>query len=379
MESEKQQSFLAEYVRIIARKKVSIMILCLITILVGIILFFFVIDPVYFSEGTIKSTGSSGGLGSLISSSAIPDLGDLSEIAGSTTISKELALFETILLSRRCLEETINKFGLMEENEYKFMQDAIKDFRENIISVEKDKVAGTMDVGTYNKSPEKARDMAEFLISQLNKINIEMNIQNAKNNREFIEQRYMIAQKELKQVEDSLTDFQNNFGVSPDFQIQAALKAEVELEAEIKAEEVKLELLKKILAPSESEILAQQEKINLMKEQLGKIQTGDFSDSKLSIKGSPSVIMNFLRLKRNVEIQNKIISTLVPLVEKAKIDENRETPTIMVLDSPAIPERKSKPKRITSIALMTFVVFSLSSFYYIFKEKYFPLLRSIIS
>jgi len=235
--------------------------------------------------------------------------------------------------------------------------------------IKKDKVAGTMEIGVYDKDPNKAKEMTDYLIYQLNKINIEMNVQNARDNKLFIEERYNLVNNDLKQVEDSLTEFQNKYGISPDYQIQAALKAEVELEAEIKAEEVKLELLKKILSTDQTEVFAQEDKINALKKQLSEIQNNSFEDSRLNIKGGPQVIMNFLRLKRNVEIQNKIISTLIPLLEKSKIDEKRETPTIVVLDNPFLPERKSKPKRITSIVLFTFVIFSFTSIFYILKEK----------
>ena len=380
--AEKKQSFLLEdYIKIIMAKKKPIIIACSITALIGIALFFVVIDPVFFSYGTIRSASTGSSLSGLISSSAIPDIGDLSEIAGSTSTSKELALYENILTSRRSLEALIEKFGMMEENDYTYMQDAIKDFRENIVSIKKDRVAGTMEIGVYNKNPEKAKQMADYLIDELNKINIDLNVQSAKENREFIQGRYDLVKAELSEIEDSLIDYQNRFGIAPDLQVQAAVKADIELEAQIKAEEVKLDLLSKILSPGESEIEAQKEKINLLKQQLEESRTTSFEESNLNTKGSPQIIMNFLRLKRSVEVQNKIMTTLIPLLEKAKIDEKRETPTIVVLDKPFVPERKSKPKRITSIALMTFAVFSFSSLYFILKEKlsgFFAKLRSSI-
>ena len=209
-------------------------------------LFFFVLDPIFYSSGTVKTISSKLDLGGLISS-GIPDIGDLGDIAGSSGVAKELALYETIIGSRRCLEETIVKFNIMEENEYKFMQDAVKDFRENVMEIKKDKVAGTLEIGIYDKNPQKAKEMSEFLIYQLNKINSELNIQNAKNNREFIEKRYDQAKIDLKRTEDTLEYFQNIYGISPDYQVQASLKANIELESEIKSEQIKLELLSKIL------------------------------------------------------------------------------------------------------------------------------------
>ncbi len=183
----------------------------------------------------------------------------------------------------------------MEEEEYKFMQDAVKDFRENIMEIKKDKVAGTLEIGFMIRDPQKAKEMSEFLIYQLNKINSELNIQNAKNNREFIEKRYDLAKVDLKKPEDTLEIFQNIYGISPDYQVQASLKANIELESEIKSEQIKLELLSKILSPDQPEIQTQMEKIKVLKEQLNTLETSPFEESNLNMKGSPKIVLNFLR------------------------------------------------------------------------------------
>ncbi|MBL0108978.1 MAG: hypothetical protein IPP52_17295 [Ignavibacteria bacterium] len=46
----------------------------------------------------------------------------------------------------------------MEENKYKYMQDAVKDFRENVMEIKKDKVAGTLEIGIYDKNPQKRKE-----------------------------------------------------------------------------------------------------------------------------------------------------------------------------------------------------------------------------
>ncbi|MBK7157605.1 MAG: hypothetical protein IPH77_03360 [Ignavibacteria bacterium] len=331
-------------------------------------LFFFVLDPIFYSSGTVKTISSKLDLGGLISS-GIPDIGDLGDIAGSSGVAKELALYETIIGSRRCLEETIVKFNIMEENEYKFMQDAVKDFRENVMEIKKDKVAGTLEIGIYDKNPQKAKEMSEFLIYQLNKINSELNIQNAKNNREFIEKRYDQAKIDLKRTEDTLEYFQNIYGISPDYQVQASLKANIELESEIKSEQIKIELLSKILSPDQPEIQTQMEKIKVLKEQLNTLETSPFEESNLNMKGSPRIVLNFLRLKRDLEIQNKILTTLIPILEQSKIQEKKDTPSVLVIDNPALPEKKTKPKRVINILFFTFLFFLLSSSYFISKNR----------
>jgi len=80
--------------------------------------------------------------------------------------------------------------------------------------------------------------------------------------------------------------------------------------------------------------------------------------------------MNYLRLKRNVEIQNKILITLLPILEQSKISENRLTPTILTIDSPQVADRKSKPKRLTAVLIFSILSFILSYLYYFVKSRF---------
>jgi capsule polysaccharide export protein KpsE/RkpR len=348
------------------RKKI-LLVVSIVAIVTGI-LYFFVFDPVYLSTGVIKTTSKGSSLSGLLGSSGLPDLGEFGDLAsGGGASAQELALYENILISRKCLEETIYKFGIMEKENIKNMFDALKFFRENVMEVSKDKASGTLSIGIYDTDPAKAKEIADFLIYQLNKINVELNVQDARNNRVFIQERYDLANIELRKVEDSLQMFQDMFGVAPEIQVQAAIKGQIELEAEIKSEEVKLELLKKILTPDQPEMKAQEQKIIELSKQLHDINNTDYQKSKLSLKNSPEVVMNYLRLKRNVEIQNKILTTLIPILEQSKISENRETPTVLVLDPPQIPDRKSKPKRLTSMLIFSTLAFVLSYSYFFLK------------
>lgn len=353
MSSENQDnSFtLKELVNIFLLNRKVIIINALITGAIAAIFAFFIIKPVFLSVATVKTFTKAGGLAGLLGE-GIPDIGDFSDITGGGgAVAKELALFENILSSRRCVEETIIKFKLNDEWEFKYMEDAVKNFREEVIALDADKLAGTMNIGVYDENPQRAKEIAEFLIYQLNRLNIELNVQNSRNNREFIENRYDIIRTDLKKSEDSLQSYQNTFGIAPDIQVQAATKTQYELEAQIKSEEVKLEILRKILSPDQAEIKAQEEKIAALTNELSEIQNSNYQSGSLTLKESPRVVLDYLRLKRDVEIQNKLLTFILPLYEQAKIEENKEMPSVLILDQPVIPERKAKPKRSVLVAI----------------------------
>lgn len=336
---------------------------------VSIVIYFFILDPIFESTSTVKTVNKVSGLSSIVSG-GLSDLSDLGDIGGGGASAKELSLYESILLSRRCAEETIIRFKLNDEWKYKYFQDAVKHFREDIISIQKDKISSTMEIGVFDKDPVRAKDINEFLIDELNRINIELNVLNAKNNREFLDARYKEVKADLKQSEDSLRDYQNRYGLAPEITAKATTQASIQLEIEIKSEEVKLEILKKILSPDQSEVKTQIEKINALKTQLNEINNSPTNTSNLRLKGAPDIILNYARLQRNVEIENKILSYVIPLHEQAKVEEKKEMPSVALLDKPNIPEKKVKPKRLTMVLVITFFSFFLIIVFLFLRLKY---------
>ncbi|MBK9334791.1 MAG: hypothetical protein IPM96_20930 [Ignavibacteria bacterium] len=85
----------------------------------------------------------------------------------------------------------------------------------------------------------KSKEITEFLIRQLDIINIEMNRQNAKNQRDFIQERYEASITDLTHAEDSLKQFQDVYGISPELQVIEVSEPEIKLEAEIESEKIR--------------------------------------------------------------------------------------------------------------------------------------------
>jgi tyrosine-protein kinase Etk/Wzc len=359
LDNKEEINFIDFFIIIIKHKKIIIWITSIITFLT-IFVAFFILDPWFLSIGSVKSSQKTSGLASVLSSN-IPDIGGLDELSGSGSSTRELASYEEIILSRRCLEEVIIKFNLMDLHKIKLMDDAIKFIREELIFVKRDNKSGIIKIGFLDKSPQRSKEISEFLISELNKINMELNVQNAKLNREFLEKRYNDVKADLAKAEDSLKVFQDKYSIAPDVQVKAVLQSDIQLEAEIKSEEIKLDLLKKILTSNQAEVKSQEDKVSLLKKQLEDMRYSTDTESKLRIKGTPDMVLNYYRLQRNVEIQTKILTYIVPLFEQAKIDEKKDMPSVLVLDNPNLPDKKEKPKRLTIILITFFVTLFVTS------------------
>ena len=74
---------------------------------------------------------------------------------------------------------------------------------------------------------------------------------------------------------------------------------------------------------------------------------------KLKRPKAPEIGVEYIRLKRDVEIQNKIFELLTTLYEQAKIEEAKDTPTIQILDRAVPPEKKYKPRRMILVVVWT--------------------------
>ena len=59
----------------------------------------------------------------------------------------------------------------------------------------------------------------------------------------------------------------------------------------------------------------------------------------------PDLGVAYVRRYREVQIQSKILEFLTPLYEQAKVEEKKESPSVIVLDRAGPAERKSSPKR----------------------------------
>lgn len=371
-ENNKDNQFLTilDLITIFLNKKMKVFLITGIICVIAIILYFFVFDLIYMSTASVKSSTKSGGLLSALDAGL--DIGGLDEISGigGGKSAKELAAYEEILISRRCLEPLIVKFGLMERDQMEFMEDAVKSFRDEKLKITTEKLSGVMYVAVYDKDKVLAKEMVEFLLEQLDKINIEMNVLNAKNNREFVEKRYIQAKEDLTKVEDSIKAFQLIYGIAPDLQIKAAAQSVFTLEAELKAEEVKLDVVRKILSGDQPEVKLQEAKVNSLRDKISGIQTSTDLNDFLRLGNSPQIAMSFLRLQRDLEIQTKILTFMLPIYEQAKIEEQRETPTVIILDKPVIAEKKSKPKRLTMVILITIVGFFGAFTFFVLKFKW---------
>jgi len=209
---------------------------------------------------------------------------------------------------------------------------------------------GNLTVTVYDKDRQRAADMANYFVDMLNKTNSELSVQNATANRVFIEARYEKNRVDLRASEDSLKAFQKQYGVIalPE-QTEASIKGAAEIFGQLALKEVQVGVLRRSLSEDNPSVQAAQIEVDEFRKKLGEMNTGvgmGANDPKVFVpfKKLPDLGAEYIRRYRDVEIQYKILQFITPLYEQAKVEERRDTPSVLVLDRAAPAERKAKPK-----------------------------------
>ena len=107
---------------------------------------------------------------------------------------------------------------------------------------------GNLVVSVYDQDPQKAADIANYMIAKLNEINTTLSVTNAKANREFIQKRYRENITYIDTLENEMKNFQEKYGViAVPEQLEATVKAMSDIYARLAPTEVELSVMKRTL------------------------------------------------------------------------------------------------------------------------------------
>lgn len=279
--------------------------------------------------------------------------------------SDDLQQFQTILKSRRAMLALIDRFDLKRVYDIENLDDAIKALEENIeLKLGKEDVS--LEVSVFDTDPQRAADMANFLVQTLNTIYAELSTTEARGNREFLERRYQQNLSDLTKAENNFKAFQEKYGAfAVPEQVKAAVETAAKLQAEIALKEIEVGLLERTTSTDNPLYKNAVMELQELKKQFEKMSSGkglDIEEAKVfpPLQKAPEIGIQYLRYFREVELQGKILELILPLYEQARIEEQRDTPNVMVLDTAVPAPRPSKPRRLLITGIVGVGSFLLS-------------------
>ena len=294
-------------------------------------------------------------------SNAVAILGQLGALTGGASqalgIKNPSDIFVAMLKSRTVSDAVIERFKLREVYDEEYMQNARKELNRNV-----DIVAGRDGVITIDvddKSPQRAADMANAFIEELEGLTRKLAISEAGQRRLFFERQLKQAKDDLTQAETTLTKFQVDKKVlNPQGQASLAISAAAGLQAQIAAKEIQIASLKSFATIENPDLLRAQEELSGLKVQLAKVArggAGDVGDVLLSIGKAPEQAADYVRRFREVKYYETLFELLAKQYEIARIDEAKDATLIQALDRAVTPERKSKPKRAVIVVIIAII------------------------
>lgn len=287
--------------------------------------------------------GSGGGLSALI--------GDLSPIASSLMGGGggDYGRYLAILSSRSIQEAAVNRFDLVRVYETEGERDptgeAIRELMANT-DTEVDMETDALDITVLDQDPRRAAQIANFLVSELNRRNEALGLEGASRFRSYVESRYEEIELAMDSSLSAMTAFQERNGVIElPTMAQGLMQAVAQQQAEISRIEVQYEALLSELGPENPQVVAARRALETARQGQSDLLGGREAVMPVATDRLPAVAGEYARLYQEVLIQQALMEEARPLLEQARFDEERERVAVQVVDEAVPPLRKAKPKR----------------------------------
>jgi uncharacterized protein involved in exopolysaccharide biosynthesis len=343
-----------------------------------VFLFLFFISPITYKAPVTLLPPSENdqmtGLGSLLGS------GDFTNLLLGGGAQGNSQLYMEILKSRTAAEYVVKKHNLVEYFDAEDVYDASAQLKNKLVlnlskegivtlSVEVKTSFIPMIFADIDSTKSFAAALSNTYIEALDKINREKISYKAKRARQYIEEQLGFTKASLDSAEFKLMSFQkDNKTISLPDQLRSAIESSAEIKAEIIKTEIEIGLLEPNLREDNKVLLTLRTKLAELQKEYDKFEIGT-EDYLVAFNDVPELGMELAQLLREVKIQSEVYLLLQQQYYKEKIQENRDLPTIEVLDEAIPPLKASGPRVIFSTLLSGIFIFLLVSLYFVVREK----------
>jgi len=276
----------------------------------------------------------------------------LGTIAGSAGGVAPGTIYIEMMKSRTVCEQIIEEFGLMKRYNARNIEEAMDTLHSHLGFTLQDN--GLLFMTVEDRDPQRAADMANRMVALLDQTTRKLKETSAARTAEFVHRQLQEREVMLAQAEDSLKHFQQAHNtVDMEEQLKSAMDIVTTLSSRAIALETEMQIMMHYTSANSEEYQRKQTEYNEVLVQLRKLK----ADTKGSnnhdtvrsfiptLQDVPEQALQYLRLRREVEIQNTVFTMLNSEYEKARIEEARDTPVVQVLDPAEKPNLRYRPQR----------------------------------
>jgi uncharacterized protein involved in exopolysaccharide biosynthesis len=288
-----------------------------------------------------RAGGTTGGLGSLASG-----------LLGGKTSGE---LYIDLLQSGSVRGGIIDRLHLQQVYHTRHTKDTIKKLAART-KITENKKSGVITIVTSDTDRQRARDLANGYVEELNKLMARVSTSSAHREREFIEQRLVSVGKDLNDAEEQLSQFSSSTStIDIKEQTRATVDAGAKLQAELIVAQSGLESLRQIYGDENVRVRSTRERIGVLQRELDKMGGSAFDPGETQAQSSgdlypplrrlPELGVRYANLYRHVRVQEAVFDLLSAEYETARIQEAKDIGTVSVVDFAGWPEQKSFPIR----------------------------------
>lgn len=364
---EEQEINLLELLQVVAKRKQFIVRFCgavaVLTVVCSLLL-----PNIYTATAKVlppqKDVG--GGISALLG-----QMGGLAGLAGGALgMGGSTDLYLGILKSRSVADAVIKRLDLAKEFKTK-TPDETRKALEGVVRIKAGK-DGIISIDADSKDPGKAAQLANAMVEELGRKSVLLNLTKAGTERVFLEKRLDVVKQDLKKAETDLKSFQEQHkAIKVESQAAVTIQGLARLKAEIASKEVQLASLQSFQTDESPDVMRIRSALAKLQSQYAAMTGNSRGDSVIPAVGNvPNLGLEYLRLMRELKIQEAIFEQLTKQYELAKLNEAKDSSSLQVLDEAVVPMRKSKPKRALIVILTTVTAFFCSIFW-IFIQEFF--------
>jgi uncharacterized protein involved in exopolysaccharide biosynthesis len=354
----------------------SILKITFLSTLILFLILLFIYPQTYRSDVSIlppENQEGFGGFGSLLGS------GDFSSLLTGGMSSATSQLYVEILKSRSAALYVVDKLDLPKllntedriEAAEKLVDRLNTDIsKEGIVKVNVDIKSSFLPMlfSDEDSLKELSARISNTYIEALDSINKEKLSSKAKSARLYIEEQIKQTRELLDSAEVALMEFQStNKTIALSEQIKAAIEGSAEVKTAIMKTEIELGLIRTDAGESSRLYNTINKKLQELKAQYSKFESGN-ADYLLAFKDVPILGKELAGLLREVRIQNEIYVLLQQQYYKERIQENKDIPTVQVLDAAIPPKKKAEPKTVFATLVSGFFIFIVSAMFFVIKN-----------
>lgn len=297
-----------------------------------------------------------GGLLSFLSNSSASSA--LNLLGGDLGGNPTLDLFKTIIESRTVAEDvakdpTVHNFFYRRDTSQTGIVNTLNGsiqgeaLRTGLLSITVKLSAPKFASGTALDSTRKmAAYVANTFVTALDRFNRDRLMTSAKTTRMFVQQEYTAKMAELDSAYDRLQQFQEmNGAIALPEQLTATVSAAANLTSKMQQLEMERKVDERELGPNDPRIRAINAEHDAAQQELNKYDSGGVGEYVVALDSAPALSRELAGYLREVKVLEQVTAYLRGELEQDRISEQRDLPSLQVLDAALPPTGPSSPNR----------------------------------